>query len=99
MTRLLIHGTGHGKKTSRRLPELKILIVRESGGNGHILSVIFIADFQRLEDVFRSFAFGGEVLDEGIVMRVDRLTSRSMILTLREVLTKRHCIPKARLRL
>ena len=33
----------------------------------------------------------------GIVMRVDRLTSRSMILTLREVLTRRHCILKARL--
>ena len=31
------------------------------------------------------------------VMRVDRLTSRSMILTLREVLTKRHCVLKARL--
>ena len=33
------------------------------------------------------------------VMRVDRLTSRSMILTLREVLTKRHCVLKARLEL
>ena len=33
------------------------------------------------------------------VTRVDRLTSRSMILTLREVLTKRHCILKERLRL
>ena len=33
------------------------------------------------------------------VMRVDRLTSRSMILTLREVLTKRHCVLKERLRL
>ena len=30
------------------------------------------------------------------VMRVDRLTLRSMILTLREVLTKRHCVLKAR---
>ena len=30
-------------------------------------------------------------------MRVDRLTSRSMILTLREVLMKRLCILKARL--
>ena len=30
---------------------------------------------------------------------VDRLTSRSMILTLRKVLTKRHCILKVRLRL
>ena len=34
-----------------------------------------------------------------IVTRVDRLTSRSMILTLREVLTKRHCVLKERLRL
>ena len=33
------------------------------------------------------------------VTRVDRLTSRSMILTLREVLTKRHCVLKARLEL
>ena len=33
------------------------------------------------------------------VMRVNRLTSRSKILTLREVLTKRHCILKGRLRL
>ena len=31
------------------------------------------------------------------VTRVDRLTLRSMILTLREVLTKRHCVLKARL--
>ena len=31
------------------------------------------------------------------VTRVDRLTSRSMILTLREVLTKRHCVLKVRL--
>ena len=33
------------------------------------------------------------------VTQVDRLTSRSMILTLREVLTKRHCVLKARLEL
>ena len=33
------------------------------------------------------------------VARVDRLTSRSMILTLREVLMKRHCVLKERLRL
>ena len=66
MARLLIHGTSYGKKTSRRLPELKILIVREGGGCGHIFSIILIADLQGLEDVFRGFAFGGEVLDEGI---------------------------------
>ena len=33
------------------------------------------------------------------VTRVNRLMSRSMILTLREVLTKRHCVLKARLEL
>ena len=33
------------------------------------------------------------------VTRVDRLMSRSMILTLREVLMKRHCVLKARLEL
>ena len=33
------------------------------------------------------------------VTQVDRLMSRSMILTLREVLTKRHCVLKERLRL
>ena len=66
MARLLIHGIGHGKKTLRRLPESKILIVWESGGHGHVLSVIFITDLQDLEDVFRRFALGGEVLDVGI---------------------------------
>ena len=34
-----------------------------------------------------------------LVTQVDRLTSRPMILTLREVLTKRHCVLKERLRL
>ena len=66
MARLLIHGTHYGKKTSRRLPELKILIVRESGGSSYIFSIILITDFQCLEDVFGSFAFGGEVLNVGI---------------------------------
>ena len=66
MARLLIHGTSHGKKTSRQLPELKILIVREGGGCSHVFSIILVADLQSLEDVFRGFAFGGEVLDEGI---------------------------------
>ena len=64
MARLLIYGTSHGKKTSRQLPELKIL--RESGGCGHVLSIILITDLQGLEDVVGGFAFGGEVLDEGI---------------------------------
>ena len=66
MARLLIHGTGHGKKTLRQLPELKILIVRESGGCSHIFPIILITDFQGLENVFRGFALGGEVLDKGI---------------------------------
>ena len=66
MARLLIHGTSHGKKTSRRLPKLKILIVREHGSGSYIFSVILVTDFQRLEDVFGSFAFGGKVLDVGI---------------------------------
>ena len=48
----------------RQLPKLKILVVREGGGCGHVLSIILIADFQGLEDVFRGFAFGGEVLDK-----------------------------------
>ena len=43
--------------------------------------------------------WGREHFDEGVsVMRVDRLTSRSRILTLREVLMKRHCVLKVRLR-
>ena len=50
----------------RRLPELKILIVWEGGGCSHVLSIILIADLQGLEDVFRGFAFGGEILDESI---------------------------------
>ena len=51
---------------SRRLPESKILIVWEGGGSSHIFSIILIADLQGLEDVFRGFAFGGEVLDVGV---------------------------------
>ena len=52
---------------SRQLPESKILIVRKSGGHGHVFSIILITDFQGLENVFRGFAFGGgEVLDKGI---------------------------------
>ena len=66
MARLLIHGTSHGKKTSRQLPESKILIVWEGGGCSHVFSIILIADLQGLEDVFRSFALGCEVLDKGI---------------------------------
>ena len=66
MARLLIHGIGHGKKTSRQLPKLKILIVWEGGGCGHIFSIILIADLQSLEDVFRGFALGGEVLNVGV---------------------------------
>ena len=66
MARLLIHGTSHGKKTLRQLPESKILIVWEGGGNGHILSFILIVDFQGLKDVFGGSAFGGKVLDAGI---------------------------------
>ena len=63
---LLVHGIGHGKKTSRRLPVSKILIVWEGSGCGHFFSVILIADFQGLEDVFGGFALGGEILDVGI---------------------------------
>ena len=66
MARLLVHGTSHGKKTLRQLPESKILIVWEGGGSSHILSFILIADFQGLEDVFSGSAFGGKVLDVGI---------------------------------
>ena len=66
MARLLIHGTSHGKKTSRQLPELKILIVWEGGGCSHIFSIVLITDLQGLEDVFRGFALGGEVLDVGV---------------------------------
>ena len=66
MVRLLIHGTSHGKKTSRQLPKLKILIVRESGGSSYVFSVLFIADFQHLKDVFRSPALSGEILDKGV---------------------------------
>ena len=51
---------------SRRLPESKILIVWEGGGSSHIFSIILIADLQGLEDAFRGFAFGGEVLDVGV---------------------------------
>ena len=63
---LLVHGTSHGKKTSRRLPVLTILVVREGSGCGHLFPVIFIADLQGLEDVFRGFALGGEILDVGV---------------------------------
>ena len=63
---LLVHGTGHGKKMSRRLPISKILIVWEGSGCGHFFSVILIADFQGLEDVFGGFALGGEILDVGV---------------------------------
>ena len=66
MARLLIHGTSHGKKTSKRFPESKILIVWKGGGCGHIFSIILIADLQGLEDVFWGLALGGEVLDESI---------------------------------
>ena len=63
---LLVHGIGHGKKTLRRLPKSKILIVRECGGCGHFFSVLLIANFQGLEDIFRGFSFSGEVLDVSI---------------------------------
>ena len=63
---LLVHGTSHGKKTSRRLPILKILIVWEGSGCGHLFSIILIADFQGLEDVFGRFALGGEILNVGV---------------------------------
>ena len=63
---LLVHGTGHGKKTLRRLPISKILIVWEGSGHSHLFSVILIADLQGLEDVFGGFAFGGEILDVGV---------------------------------
>ena len=63
---LLVHGTGHGKKTLRRLPVSKILIVWEGSGCSHIFSIILIADLQGLEDVFGGFALGGEILDVGI---------------------------------
>ena len=66
MARLLIHGTSHGKKTLRQLSKLKILIVWKGGGCGHVFSVILIADLQGLEDVFRGFSLGGEVLDVGV---------------------------------
>ena len=66
LARLLIHGTSHGKKMLRQLPESKTLIVRECGGSGYVFSLIFIANFQCLEDVLSSSTFGGEVLDEGI---------------------------------
>ena len=63
---LLVHGIGHGKKTSRQLPVSKILIVWEGSGHSHLFSVIFIADLQGLEDVFGGFALGGEILDVGV---------------------------------
>ena len=51
---------------SRRLPELKILIVQEGGGCSHLFSIILIADLQSLEDVFSGSSFSGEILDVGI---------------------------------
>ena len=66
MARLLIHGTGHGKKPLRQLPELKILIVQESGGCGNFFSIILIADLQSLEDLFSGSSLSGEILDVGI---------------------------------
>ena len=63
---LLVHGTSHGKKTSRQLPILKILIIWEGSGSSHLFSIIFIADLQGLEDVFGGFALGGEILDVGV---------------------------------
>ena len=63
---LLVHGTGYGKKTLRRLPVLKILIVWEGSGCSHFFSIILIADLQGLEDVLGGFAFGGEILDVGV---------------------------------
>ena len=49
----------------RQLSKSKILIVWEGGGCSHVFSIILIADLQGLEDIFRGFALGGEVLDEG----------------------------------
>ena len=51
---------------SRRLPESKTLIVRESGGDGHIFFVILITNFQGLEDIFGGLSLGGEVLDKQV---------------------------------
>ena len=51
---------------SRQLPKSKILIVWEGGGCSHVFSIILITDLQGLEDVFRGFALGGEVLDVGV---------------------------------
>ena len=63
---LLVHGTSHGKKMSRRLPILKILVVWKGSSHSHLFSVILIADLQGLEDVFGGFALGGEILDVGV---------------------------------
>ena len=51
---------------SRQLPELKTLIVRKGGGSGYVFSILLIADFQGLEDIFSGSTLGGEVLDVGI---------------------------------
>ena len=51
------------------------------------------------DEAWMSLSLSGQGRWRETVMRVDRLTSRSMILTLREVLTKRHCVLKGRLRL
>ena len=50
----------------RQLPKLKTLIVREGGGSSYIFSIVFIANFQGLKDIFGGPALGGEVLDIGI---------------------------------
>ena len=63
---LLVHGIGHGKKTSRQLPESKILIVWEGGGCSNFFSIILIANLQGLEDVFGGSFLSGEILDVGI---------------------------------
>ena len=66
MARLLVHGTGHGKKTLRQLPKSRALIVREGGGSSYVFFFILIANFQGLENIFGGSALGGEVLNIGI---------------------------------
>ena len=66
MAKLLVHGTNHGKKTLKQLPTSKTFIGGKGGGSCHVFSIVFIADFQRLEDIFSGPALGGEVLDVGI---------------------------------
>ena len=50
----------------KQLPELKTLIVRGGGGSCYVFFLIFIADFQSLEDIFGGPALVGEVLDVSI---------------------------------